>query len=785
MLNNCHTLLVRKKHYLLSTITLSFMVLMLLAPLRIHAGEKGCGETCTGNWECASKDCVNAKCTCADCPWTGDAENPVVDFFHFANGNAIEKKHRRLCSLDYLYWHGEQACTIQNTSASCTMNTSCYTEVRYQGNGYINLAPGEYEVQLASYDGHESDGYNDKQKYEQWYVSLRNASGNELAHSDSIKDLPNNSNMVQQTVNGTSDPIVINQTATRIYTLHKYHDQLTCDRDDYDAHTCSQSIQPVCAKFTKIDDEPDPATIKGKVYVDNNNNCSYDSGEPLAVNSSASVTLEQTAPTSCNYSSTQNTNNFSFNDLTCFDSSQSASYQLTAAYSDPNYQLTCGDTKNITLSSGDSKTRNFALTAPTPIPVAGRITGDGVYIDENENCSYDPGEPLANSTHLTLDLSQTHPPACIPNTYTTNQPLYSFNNLACFDYDSSNNVHYAKYTLTASYSDPQYWFRCDSSGMGTQQTSYTGIHVEEGSNVVLPAILLSQFQSAWLQVAGTGLHVNKDISVRLPETADTRYLVKSLPRMEVGPVTYGRNLDAPAANLISRKGWQDNYDHVRPEMAKYSYIKDKITKSGFDVTTTAIDLARPTTADTNGDGVITIHAQSAGTVNIANGSDWTNLPGSIVILAEGSVQFMGPVTLATDGFLMIVTKDDMTVDANVGIGHSVTDWYKNSTSFQLEGVFIAGRNFVVESVVGASTNPEPEAGKEDIRLNIKGSIVTGSNVGDPLEGYHYSSGGTYISTRQNTHNYEYPTDYIEFNPKLVLNAPRVISEPIYNWKETR
>ena len=678
MRDHCQAALLRKASFVV--IPLFFFTLGLFnQTASVNAGEKGCGVSCTGSWECASKDCVNAKCTCAECPWTGDAENPVVDFFHFTNGNSIEKRQRRLCSLDFLYWHGEQSCTIQNTSVACTMDTSCYTEIRYQGNGHINLAPGEYKVQLAAYDGHESDGYTDTQEYEQWYVSLRNASNTELAYSNSIKDLPNSNNMVQQTVNGTSDPIAINQTATRIYTIHKYHDQLTCDRDDYDGHACNQSIQPVCAKFTKV----------------------------------------------------------------------------------------------------------TTVTA-TPTPVAGRITGDGVYIDENENCSYDPGEPLANSAHLTLGLTQTHPPACIPNTYTTHQPRYSFNNLACFDYDPINDVHYAKYTLTASYSDPQYWFRCDYiSGMGTQQTSYTGIHVEEGSNVVLPAILLSQFQSAWLQVAGTGLHVNKDISVRLPETADTRYLVKSLPRMEVGPVTYGRNLDAPAANLISRKGWQDNYDHVRPEMAKYSYIKDKITKSGFDVTTTAIDLARPTTADTNGDGVITIHAQSAGTVNIANGSDWTNLPGSIVILAEGSVQFMGPVTLATDGFLMIVTKDDMTVDANVGIGHSVTDWYKNSTSFQLEGVFIAGRNFVVESVVGASTNPEPEAGKEDIRLNIKGSIVTGSNVGDPLEGYHYSSGGTYISTRQNTHNYEYPTDYIEFNPKLVLNAPRVISEPIYNWKETR
>ena len=102
------------------------------------------------------------------------------------------------------------------------------------------IPAGNYDITLASYDGHGQDSGNEL--YEQWYVIVHNSKGAPLAFSESIADLPNGQFSLTQIVNtdfGFFDPV------TSVTAAHT---------TTYDSSP--NSIIPVCVAFDSKDSVP-------------------------------------------------------------------------------------------------------------------------------------------------------------------------------------------------------------------------------------------------------------------------------------------------------------------------------------------------------------------------------------------------------------------------------------------------------------------------------------------------------------------------------------------------
>ncbi len=116
------------------------------------------------------------------------------------------------------------------------------TENEAQGGPYnVNLPSGKYDVTLVSYDDHTGKpGQNQPQ--EQYYLKLKNSSGQQIAQTNSIADLSDNQNYLTQKVNSGLN---LSSNVSSVLAVHPAF---------YSSNP--NSITPVCAAFDRISDEP-------------------------------------------------------------------------------------------------------------------------------------------------------------------------------------------------------------------------------------------------------------------------------------------------------------------------------------------------------------------------------------------------------------------------------------------------------------------------------------------------------------------------------------------------
>ncbi|KKR75864.1 MAG: hypothetical protein UU21_C0025G0001, partial [Candidatus Levybacteria bacterium GW2011_GWA2_40_8] len=133
--------------------------------------------------------------------------------------------------------------------------------------------------------------------------------------------------------------------------------------------------------------------------------------------------------------------------------------------------------------------------------------------------------------------------------------------------------------------------------------------------------------------------------------------------------------------------------------------------------------------------------------------------GNYVILVRDDVVINSEIHLDSDSGLVISAGRDITVASNVG-----TNTY-NSTTPNLEGIYSAGRNFVVAGNNNCSLG-------SDRKLNVLGNIIANAAL----------NGGQVVLQRTLCSS-ECAAFYVQPNLNLLLRIPGVIKVPSYIWKE--
>ncbi len=386
---------------------------------------------------------------------------------------------------------------------------------------------------------------------------------------------------------------------------------------------------------------------------------------------------------------------------------------------------------------------------PTPTPIPAIISGRGTYLDINNNCTYEAGVDQIPADSTTYRLHQTAPASCsYDQTQTSANGQISYSNLGCF---SSTNT--ATYQLTATYNNTDYQFICAGSTSNSAQFS---INVTPGQNFPFSSAL-SVRRNGWIQGYGAEIYVGNSISNSIPSNAITRAFIRSEATMSSGVVSLPNsiNLNSAPISSDSSKLWLARpYTQSMPTSVTYSGLYNSIITSRlFDVESTAGPVTWPSpTGSVYSDGVVVIRMTGDATIN-SN----VNLNHRYILFVEGNLTINNTITLQPQGFLLIVTQGNILINSTLGTTPS-------SDTPTLEGLFITGGSFIAN---GGGTYTDP-------RLNIKGTIVTGVN-----------GSGTYVSNRTHQQISEYPSDYFIFNPKLLLNAPRVLTSPIFSWNISR
>ncbi|NTV30876.1 hypothetical protein HGA91_02760 [candidate division WWE3 bacterium] len=390
---------------------------------------------------------------------------------------------------------------------------------------------------------------------------------------------------------------------------------------------------------------------------------------------------------------------------------------------------------------------NTPMPAPTQILFPAELKGS-VYLDVNNSCTYDAGDIPGNDVSLNLD--RLLPNSCgqynetitpIPN------GTYGFNDLDCFSMNS------ASYRLRMTSNSPLYSLNC---GNVYNFTTIPGQHI-------IKDIGLTILRDPWIQTYRGGIHANGTISSAIPPTAIDKNLIRSDANNspDVGSAT---SITTDNGTVSSNNWKAANYQQNNTLQFSMESLEDQLIPMADN---NNYNGQPPTSQDALSDGVAVYYANKN---NITINGNWQDINFPVIVIVKGSTSGSGDITikdnitnhmitLGPQGFLMMIAERDIIVEN--GIGESTN----SSTTPNLEGIFVAGRNFYAGGTGDRTV---------DTRLNVSGTVITGV----------YSS-GSYISNRTHEDNHLYPSDYFIFNPKLLLNTPAIVSQPIYNWTETR
>ena len=378
-------------------------------------------------------------------------------------------------------------------------------------------------------------------------------------------------------------------------------------------------------------------------------------------------------------------------------------------------------------------------------PGTGRIRGVA-FNDTNLNCFMDSDEPSFSPVDVTLQRILPDQAVCPVYTQsrTTNAAgVYTFDGLSCFSIAGEST-----YRLSANSADPLFVPSCGTS---------FSLSLNDSQDIVQP-IAMSNARDPWFQGYGGAIHANGLVSSSIPNTAANGNLIAS-DDVFGSEVVSGSQVD-PREGDVSATNWKGTgYEQVVPPTIKFEHLIKALESYVDDANYSGYP---PRESDTNDDGVAVYSARGSITLS----GDWRNINFPVVILVTsdgGDINIPSDIidseiTLGPNGFLLLAAERDINVANEIGAPDPAI------ALPSLSGIFIAGRNF------NAGGQGDPQTDK---RLNIAGSVIAGVN--EP---------GTYVSQRTHLENVNYPADYFMFDPKLILNAPPVLTLPSYQWQET-
>lgn len=426
------------------------------------------------------------------------------------------------------------------------------------------------------------------------------------------------------------------------------------------------------------------------------------------------------------------------------------------------------------------------MSATTKIPSA-TIRGS-IHLTEGGVCS----GAITTATSASVNIRQTGPNECLtvdPWTmlgYTNSaisdplQPTgygYVFDDLDCFDLVTRKANYQINISNTA---EPTKMF-CG----GNQAAMVYNIEVTSGEDRVIETKLVPP-DNAWLQTKGIGdVYANGNIEINIPSTAQLNSFI--LPNSISGSgIAVARGvIDIGSGNLSNTAWAMPNYQVNLPARSTFDELYRKYVTGGL-VSETLSDekLSAPNSKSGEAGGSLeeivvdpgggkgdpitkpSTHVIHATSDKVTITDEWSQIDIPVVVIAEGELTISANITLGPNGFVMFITRGSIYVANNVGTW-ATPPRGGGTVPPQLEGVFIAGENFHLIGTNDPST---------DYFIYISGSIVTGA-VNNGI--------GNFISERSTWVNDTLPTENISFNPKLIINAPREISNPIYTWKETK
>ncbi|NTV31304.1 hypothetical protein HGA91_05000 [candidate division WWE3 bacterium] len=386
---------------------------------------------------------------------------------------------------------------------------------------------------------------------------------------------------------------------------------------------------------------------------------------------------------------------------------------------------------------------------PTPLPTLTPVpaqVGGNVFLDISNNCMKDSGEP--GSSDATLRLERLLPgscPAYSQNQNPTASGTYSFTNLNCFDAAASST-----YRLRASTANANYELRCGND---------LNLNVIGGANVQRD-FGLTILRDPWFQAYSGAIYADGSIDSKIPASAINPRLVYS-DIVHSPEVVSGGTINTNSGTVSSTNWKISSYaSEAELPVSMTQIIKTltgKVDRNNWN--------GAPPVASDATDGIAVYYNKAD---NVTLNGNWQNINFPAVVMVEGTSATNGNITipntivgqritLGANGFLMVLAYNDILVSSSIG------EMFNMSSTPDLEGLFIAGRNVNV-----GGTNDR----LVDKRINISGNVITGTRVA-----------GTYISRRSHEDNHLYPSDYFIYNPKLILNIPRILSDPAYEWGE--
>lgn len=133
----------------------------------------------------------------------------------------------------------------------------------------------------------------------------------------------------------------------------------------------------------------------------------------------------------------------------------------------------------------------------------------------------------------------------------------------------------------------------------------------------------------------------------------------------------------------------------------------------------------------------------------------------IVILIDGDLRIETNVEVPTTSYVIFSASGNITVDRGVG------ETLVQSTSSNIEGVYSADRNFIVDGINNCTSGI-------DRRLNVGGHVIANATL----------SGGSFQNQRNLcVSNQLYPSIYFKERPDFILNTPHFVKQPNFTYQE--
>ncbi len=280
--------------------------------------------------------------------------------------------------------------------------------------------------------------------------------------------------------------------------------------------------------------------------------------------------------------------------------------------------------------------------------------------------------------------------------------------------------------------------------------------------------------SPWIQATGGNIRIDSGINDQIPSNADPlcggAYM--SLPGNggQPGIVHSG----ARSASFGNGQASANPYNWVvsAPDGQKYTPPTPNTVRTSYNyLLSNASQLAltiNDLTAQCSGGlsncnlsaNIPTGVYKADGNVTLTNANYTFPASRNIVILVNGNLTFGGKVHVPSGSTAMFSVSGDIHVDKGVG------EATNTSSLSDLEGIFSADKNFIVEGNNSCSVGV-------DLRLNIAGNVISNAAYG----------GGSFVNQRNLCLGNICPSVSFTQRLDLIINLPPLLRAPNYIWKE--